>query len=428
MASLDQSALLELADALTTGEAGQLMRRILQSGLQALIEAQADAHVGAQRHERSDARTTMRNGTRDRLVATTAGDLSVKIPKMRTGSFFPTLLQPRRRVDVALHAVIMEAYVHGVSTRKVDDLVTALGADSGVSKSEVSRICAGLDEEVTAFNARPLDAQATPYVFVDATYCKARVGGRVVSQAVVIATGVTADGHREVLGCNVGDSETLDFWKAFLGSLRERGLHGVQLIISDSHTGLVKAIAQTMAGTSWQRCRVHFMRNVLAKVTKTHAEAVAAMVRSIFAQPTPDTTKAQVRAVADSLRAQFGAVAAMLDDAEPDITAYTSFPGAHWRKIWSTNPIERLNREVKRRTDVVQIFPNPAALLRLAGCVLIEAHDEWQVSDRRYLSEASMALLTIPDPTSPATTPALPEAPENTTPATSLDTTGNPTA
>ena len=428
MASLTQSALLDLADALTTGDTGQIMRRILQSGLQALIDAQAEAHVGAERHERSAARTTQRNGTRDRLVATTAGDLTVKIPKMRTGSFFPTLLQPRRRVDVALHAVIMEAYVHGVSTRKVDDLVAALGADSGVSKSEVSRICAGLDADVAAFNARPLDAQPTPYVFVDATYCKARVNGRVVSQAVVIATGVTADGRREVLGCRVGDSETYDFWREFLESLRTRRLHGVQLVISDHHAGLVKAIATTMVGTTWQRCRVHFMRNVLAKVTKTHAEAVAAMVRSIFAQPTPETTKTQVRAVADSLRAQFSAVADMLDDAGPDITAYTSFPGAHWRKIWSTNPIERLNREVKRRTDVVQIFPNPDALLRLAGCVLIEAHDEWAVSDRRYLSEASMALLTTLDATPPATTPALPLTRENPTPAVSLDTAPDPAA
>uniref|UniRef100_UPI003D7CC5B9 IS256 family transposase n=1 Tax=Kineococcus sp. SYSU DK007 TaxID=3383128 RepID=UPI003D7CC5B9 len=343
-----------------------------------------------------------------KLVATTAGDLTVKIPKTRTGSFFPALLHPRRRIDVALHAVVMEAYVHGVSTRKVDDLVAALGVDSGISKSEVSRICAGLDSEVAAFTSRPLNAQATPYVFLDATYCKARVRGRVVSQAVVIATGVTADGHREVLGCNVGDAETLDFWKQFLNGLRDRGLHGVQLVISDQHRGLMSAIEQTMAGASWQRCRVHFMRNVLAKVSKGQGEAVAAMVRTIFAQPSPALVTEQVNVVADTLRGQFPTIAAMLDETGPDITAFAVFPEAHWRKIWSTNPIERLNREVKRRTDVVGIFPNPPAVLRLAGCVLIEAHDEWAFTGRRYLSEASMALLTPPEPTTLPLAPADP--------------------
>jgi len=399
MALTDQSALSALTDALTTAEDGQLMRRILQGALQALIDAEAEHHIGAGLHERSATRTTQRNGTRDRLVATTAGDLALKIPKTRTGSFFPTLLAPRRRIDRALHAVVMEAYVHGVSTRKVDDLVEALGVESGISKSEVSRICADLDTEVAAFTSRPLHAQATPYVFLDATYCKARVRGRVVSQAVVIATGVTADGHREVLGCNVGDAETVVFWKAFLGSLRDRGLHGVQLVISDQHRGLVSAIEQSMAGASWQRCRVHFMRNVLSKVTKGQSDAVAAMVRTIFVQPSPTVVTEQVRVVADSLRSQFPAVAAMLDEAGPDVTAFAVFPQAHWRKIWSTNPLERLNREVKRRTDVVGIFPNAQALLRLAGCVLIEAHDEWQSGQRRYLSESSMSLLTPPKPT-----------------------------
>jgi putative transposase len=399
MALIDQSALSVLTDALATADDGQLMRRILQGALQALIDAEAETHIGAGLHERTTARTTQRNGTRDRLVATTAGDLAVKIPKTRTGSFFPTLLAPRRRIDRALHAVVMQAYVHGVSTRKVDDLVEALGVDSGISKSEVSRICADLDAEVAAFTARPLDAQATPYVFLDATYCKARIRGRVVSQAVVIATGVTADGHRQVLGCNVGDAETLDFWKEFLGSLRERGLHGVQLVISDQHRGLVSAIEQTMAGASWQRCRVHFMRNVLAKVAKGQSDAVAAMVRTIFVQPSPKLVEEQARVVADTLRGQFPVVADMLDEAGADVTAFATFPEAHWRKIWSTNPLERLNREVKRRTDVVGIFPNAKALLRLAGCVLIESHDEWQSGERRYLCEASMALLTPPAPT-----------------------------
>ena len=399
MALEAQSALSAFTDALSTADDGQLMRWILQGALQALIDAEAEHHIGAGLHERSPARTTQRNGARDRLVATTAGDVHVKIPKTRTGSFFPTLLHPRRRIDRALHAVVMEAYVHGVSTRKVDDLVEALGVESGISRSEVSRICADLDGEVEAFRTRPLDAQATPYVFLDATYCKARIRGRVVSQAVVIATGVTADGHREVLGCNVGDAETLDFWRAFLTSLRDRGLHGVQLVISDQHRGLVSAIEQTMAGAAWQRCRVHFMRNVLAKVAKGSSDAVAAMVRTIFVQPSASAVSEQVRIVADSLRSKFPAVAEMLDGAGPDVTAFAVFPEAHWKKIWSTNPLERLNREVKRRTDVVGIFPNAQALLRLAGCVLIEAHDEWQSGERRYLSEASMALLAPPEPT-----------------------------
>ncbi len=253
----------------------------------------------------------------------------------------------------------MEAYVHGVSTRKVDDLVEALGVESGISKSEVSRICVDLDGEVEAFRTRPLEAQPTPYVFLDATYCKARIRGRVVSQAVVIATGVTADGHREVLGCNVGDAETLDFWKSFLGSLRDRGLHGVQLVISDQHRGLVSAIEQTMAGASWQRCRVHFMRNVLSKVAKGQSDAVAAMVRTIFVQPSADAVTEQVRVVADSLRAKFPAVADMLDEAGPDVTAFAVFPEAHWRKIWSTNPLERLNREVNAAPTSSASSPTP---------------------------------------------------------------------
>ena len=404
--TLNQSALLELTEVLRTADGGDVMRMMLSAMLQALVDAEATGRIGAHPYERSDARTTQRNGTRDKTVSTTSGDLTVKIPKLRTGSFFPTLLAPRRRIDVALHAVIMEAYVHGVSTRKVDDLVAALGVDTGISKSEVSRICADLDVDVAAFQSRSLHAQAFPYVFVDATYCKARVGGdahgkgaRVVSQAVVIATGVSADGRREVLGSAVGDSETEVFWTEFLRGLRERGLGGVQLVISDHHRGLMNAIDATMIGAAWQRCRVHFMRNVLAKVTKGSTDMVAAAIRTIFAQPTGPLVRAQVETVAAMLDPQLPAVAAMLRAAREEITAFADFPEAHWRKVWSTNPIERLNKEVKRRTDVVGIFPNPAALQRLSACVLIEAHDEWQVADRRYLSEASMAMLTPPAPT-----------------------------
>ena len=414
--ALDKSALLELTEALSSADDGQLMRRLLHTILQALIDAEAAQHIGADPHERTDARTTLRNGTRDKTISTTAGDLTVKIAKTRTGSFFPSLLTPRRRIDVALHAVVMEAYVHGVSTRKVDDLVVALGAESGISKSEVSRICAELDTDVTAFNTRDLGEQAFPYVFLDATYCKARVGGdkygkgaRVASQAVVIATGVSADGRREVLGCAVGDSETEDFWTQFLLTLRDRGLGGTQLVISDHHRGLMNAIEITMAGVAWQRCRVHFMRNVLARVPKGQAEMVAAAIRTIFAQPTGPLVRAQVETIALMLEPQLPAVATMLRDAREEITAFADFPEAHWRKVWSTNPLERLNREVKRRTDVVGIFPNPAALLRLATCVLIESHDEWQVAERRYLSEGSMAQLTPPAPTAISATSNEPE-------------------
>jgi putative transposase len=279
--------------------------------------------------------------------------------------------------------------VHGTSTRKVDDLVKALGVDAGISKSEVSRICG----EVAAFRSRSLAHTCFPYLFVDATYLKASVAGRVVSRAVVIATGVTADGGREVLGLDVGDSEDGAFWTAFLGSLKARGLTGVQLVISDAHTGLKAAIGAVMAGTCRQRCRVHFLRNVLARVPRGSAEMVAAAIRTIFAQPTGDEVIDQLDKVAAMLQPKFPTLAAMLTDAREDLTAFASFPTSHWVKIWSTNPLERVNKEVKRRTNVVGIFPDDAAVLRLAGAVLIEAHDEGQVAERRYLSEGSMAKL-----------------------------------
>ena len=406
--ALDQPALLELLEMMRSADEGDLMRRLLGTMLQTLVDAEATAFIGAEPHQRTEERTTRRNGTRDKTVTTTAGDLTVRIPKVRTGSFFPSLLAPRRRIDVALHAVVMQAYVEGVSTRRVDDLVVALGG-TGISKSEVSRICAKLDGEVAAWRARPLDEQPFPYVFLDATYCKVRINQRVVSQAVVIATGVSADGKREVLGCAVGDSETEPFWTEFLRDLRDRGLRGVQLVISDSHRGLTNAVTVILQGAAWQRCRVHFMRNALAKVTKGHAEMVAATIRTIFAQPNGTKVREQLDNVADLLCGEFPAVAQLLLDAKADLTAFADFPLAHWQKIWSTNPLERLNREVKRRTDVVGIFPNADALLRLSACVLIEAHDEWQDSDRRYLSEGSMALLNPPAPTileAKPTTPA----------------------
>jgi putative transposase len=403
--ALDQSALLGLVESLSTADEGVLMRRLLMIMLQQLIDAEATAKIGAERYERTTTRTTQRNGGRPRTVATTSGDLEVRIPKLRAGSFFPSLLAPRRRIDAALHAVVMEAFVHGVSTRKVDDLVVALGVDSGISKSVVSRICAELDEEVGGWLARPLGHLAFPYVFLDATYLKARVGGagptrkgaRVASQAAVVAVGVSADGRREVLGTATGDSEDEVFWTDFLRGLRERGLMvgpaGVQLVISDAHSGLRAAIDKVLIGASWQRCRVHFVRNCLAKVPKGSGEMVAAAIRTIFAQPNAKLVREQVDTVADMFAAQFPTVAQMLHEAKAELTAFADFPTSHWRKVWSSNPIERLNREIKRRTDVVGIFPNPEAVTRLVAAVLIEQHDEWQASDRRYLSEASMAEL-----------------------------------
>src|SRR3954447_4195259 len=398
--ALDNAALLEVLEAMQAAGVEDRVRTAAQTIYQALIDAELTAVIGAGPWERTDARTTQRNGSRPRTLTTTAGDLELRIPKLRVGSFFPSLLERRRRVDQALFAVVMEAYLHGVSTRKVDDLVKALGADSGISKSEVSRICADLDEEVGAFRDRSLAAAAFPYVFLDATYCKARVNRRGVSQAVVVATGVRADGWREVLGFAVGDSEDGAFWTAFLRSLKARGLGGVQLVISDAHTGLKQAISAVLLGAAWQRCRVHFLRNVLAQVPKGSAEMVAAAIRTIFAQPDAAHVREQLGVIAGMLGRQSSKVESMLRDAAEDLLAFTGFPAAHWKKIWSTNPLERLNKEVKRRTDVVGVFPNPQALLRLAGAVLVEAHDEWQATDRRYLGEATMALLTAPTPVS----------------------------
>ncbi|UFS61116.1 IS256 family transposase [Subtercola endophyticus] len=388
--ALDNSALLELLGQLKLTDVSDRVRVATETLYQELIDAEAAAFIGAGPYERSTDRVTQRNGVRQRLLTTTAGDLQLKIPKLRAGTFFPSLLERRRRVDQALFAVVMEAYLHGVSTRKVDDLVKALGADTGISKSEVSRICADLDAEVAAFRDRDLAGQAYPYVFLDATYCKARVNHRVVSQAIVVAVGVAADGHREVLGFDVGDSENEAFWTEFLRGLKARGLNGVRLVISDAHAGLIKAITVTVQGASWQRCRVHFMRNVLAVIPKGSQEMVGSIIRTIFAQPDKEHVNGQFDEVTKMLERSHPKVATMLNDARPDLLAFASFPPKHWRQIWSTNPLERVNKEIKRRTDVVGVFPNPAAMLRLAGSVLVEQHDEWEAGERRYFSEASM--------------------------------------
>jgi len=404
--ALSQHDLLRLMESLRTADGIELIRVLAQRILQELIEAEATVHIGAEPGEHADTRTTWRNGHRDKVLTTQAGDLDLAIPKVRTGSFFPSLLERRRRIDQALYAVIVEAYVHGVSTRSVDDLVRALGADSGISKSEVSRLCAGLDAELTVFRTRPLDHTRFPYIYLDATYCKARVNHQIVSQAVVIATGITEDGGREVLGLMVGDSETEAFWSEFLRSLRERGLSGVRLVIADHHSGLVKAVRKVMLGAGYQRCRVHFLRNVFAVIPKDSAEMVAATIRTVFAQPDAAAVRSQLDTVADMLGRQFPKVRSMLLEAKEDLTAFADFPDRHWKKIQSTNPLERINREIKRRTDVVQIFPNPDALERLTTAVLIEMHDEWIAFPRRYLPEGSMdKIYPNNDQIGPATPP-----------------------
>ncbi|MGW4126518.1 IS256 family transposase [Nocardia sp. NPDC004711] len=385
----DHSALLAQLDTLKSADSASVFAELVRAGLQALIEAEATAVIGAGRYERSEDRTTQRNGYRGKEIATPAGDIEVKIPKLRAGSFFPSLLEPRRRIDRALHAVVMEAWVHGVSTRNVDDLVAALGVSSGIKKSEVSRICAGLDAEVGRFRERSLSHTEFPYIWLDATYCKVRVGAHVVSQALVVATGMSIDGTREVLGTAVGDSESFEFWREFLTGLRARGLSGVHLVVSDAHSGLKAAVAQQFTGASWQRCRVHFMRNLQGAVGSKHVPAVMAAVKTVFVHTEADDVAAQWDQVTDTLAGTFGKAAAMMREAKHDVLAFTAFPRAHWTKVWSNNPIERLNKEIKRRADVVEIFPNLASFLRLSTAVVIEQHDEWQVT-RRYVSDVSI--------------------------------------
>ena len=355
-----------------------------------LMEIELAEHVGAERHERTADRTDYRNGYRERPWDTRVGTIELKVPRVRDGSFFPSLLEPRRRAERALVAVVQEAYLQGVSTRRVDDLVQALGMQ-GISKSQVSRMCAELDKEVERFRTRKLEGPY-PYVWLDGTFVKVRENGRVVSQAIVIAIAVTTSGEREVLGMDVGPSESGAFWLAFLRDLAARGLDGVKLVISDAHAGLKTAIGSVLQGASWQRCRVHFMRDALALVPKSAQQMVAATIRTVFAQPDATAAREQWRRVADTFRARFGRLAEMLDAAEADVLAYANFPAAHWHQVWSNNPLERLNKEVKRRTDVVGIFPNTPAVVRLVGCILAEQHDEWQAA-RRYFSAGSIAKL-----------------------------------
>ena len=355
---------------------GDVLREGIRVLSQALMEAEVAASIGAERHERTGERTAYRNGSRTRTWDTRVGTIELAIPKVTPGSYFPSLLQPRRRAEHALLAVVQEAYVHGVSTRKVDELMKALGLD-GVSKSEVSRICAELDPLVEAFRTRPLIGEH-PYVWVDATYHKVRVDGHVTSQATVVAVGVTAEGERQVLGIDVGPSEDRAFWTAFLRSLVKRGLKGVRLVISDAHVGLKQAIGTVLSGATWQRCRVHFMRNLLATV------------------PQGARAMAQLHKVADGLRARFPKAAALLEDAAEDVLAYRRFPIEHQRQLHSTNVLERLNKEIKRRSNVVGIFPSPKSTVRLIGALLLEQDEEWSIAERRYFSVESMKQLSAP--------------------------------
>ena len=392
MADTASMALDELLRKAQLSDDVDFLRESVRVMAQALMEVEVTQQVGASRYERTSERRGERNGTRERRWDTRVGSLTLNVPRVRDGSYFPSLLEPRRRAERALVAVVQEAYVHGVSTRRVDDLAQTLGLN-GISKSQVSLLCQELDTEVERFRMRPLGETSYPYVWLDATYVKARANGRVSGQAVVIAIGLNAaSGQREVLGLDVGPSEDGAFWLAFLRGLVARGLGGVQLVVSDAHEGLKGAIGAALVGSSWQRCRVHFVRNALALVPKSAAQLVAATIRTVFAQPEPEMARATWRQVADSFHSRYPKLAALLDSAEADVLAYLAFPPEHWRQIWSNNPLERLNREVKRRTDVVGIFPNEAAIVRLVGMVLAEQHDEWQVG-RRYFSAESLAKL-----------------------------------
>ena len=371
-------ALAELAE---KGADADLLREMIQYVAQRMMEMDAEGLCAAAYGARSPDRANSRNGYRDRTWDTRAGSVDLKIPKLRSGSYFPGFLEPRRTAEKALAAVIQEAYVQGVSTRSVDELVKAMGM-SGISKSQVSRLCTEIDERVGAFLNRPIEGD-WPYLWIDATYVKVREAGRIVSVAVIIAVAVNTEGMREVLGMAVGASEAEPFWTSFLRTLMRRGLRGVKLVIADAHEGLKAAVAKVLKAST-QRCRVHFMRNALAHVPKGQRQMVAALIRTVFAQESAADARGQWRAVADQLRERFPKIGVLMDNSEPDVLAHLSFPKAHRLQIHSTNPLERLNAEIKRRTDVVGIFPNEAAIVRLVGALLLEQNDEWQLQ-RRYL-------------------------------------------
>ena len=384
-------ALAELAE---KGAEPDLLREMIQYVAQRMMEMDAEGLCAAAYAERSPERLNSRNGYRDRMWETRAGSVDLKIPKLRKGSYFPGFLEPRRTAEKALAAVIQEAYIQGVSTRSVDELVKTMGM-TGISKSQVSRLCTEIDERVNAFLERPIEGD-WPYLWIDATYLKVRQAGRIVSVAAIIAVAVNTDGVREILGMAIGPSEAEPFWSGFLRSLTRRGLRGVRLVISDAHEGIKAAVAKVFK-TTWQRCRVHFLRNALAHAGKGQRQMVLALINTVFAQDTQEAAVTQWRVVADPLREKFPKLATVMDDAESDVLAFMSFPKSHRVQIHSTNPLERLNAEIKRRTNVVGIFPNEPAITRLVGALLLEQNDEWQLQ-RRYLPLDGLSTLVDNQP------------------------------
>jgi putative transposase len=380
-----------LAELTEKGADVDLVREMIRHMAQRMMDMDVESLCAAAYGERSPERANSRNGYRERTWETRGGSVDLKIPKLRKGSYFPGFLEPRRTAEKALAAVIQEAYIQGVSTRSVDELVKAMGM-SGISKSQVSRLCEEIDAKVKVFLERPIEGD-WPYLWIDATYLKLRRGGRIISVAIIIAVGVNTDGRREVLGMEIGASEAEPIWTEFLRKLTRRGLRGVKLVISDAHEGIKAAVAKVLCAT-WQRCRVHFMRNVLAHAGKSGRRVVSAFIATAFAQDTVEAASTQWRAVADQIRPKVPKLAAIMDDAEPDVLAYMTFPKEHRAKLHSTNPIERLNGEIKRRTEVVGIFPNEAAITRLVGAILLEQNDEWAVQRSRYMTLETMAPLS----------------------------------
>ena len=403
----------QLLSAIQKSDDGDFLRILAETTLNRLMDFDAENAIGAARHERSADRTTYRNGFRDRTLETRVGALDLKIPKFRTGqSYYPGfILEPRRLMEKALTAVIQEAWINGVSTRRVEALVQAMGM-TGISKSQVSKLCKEIDERVTSFLERPLEGE-WPYLWLDATYLKVRQGGRTVSVAAIIAVAANTDGRREIIGLSIGDSEAMVFWMEFLRSLVKRGLKGVKLVVSDAHEGLKAAIVKAIAGATWQRCRVHTTRNLLARAPKAQQSRLATLLREAFTAPTADKAHATWRAIADQARSVHPKLAEAMDEAENDVLAYMDFPAAHRVKLHSTNGLERLNKEVKRRADVVGIFPNEASIMRLVGAVLMEANDEWQLQHRYLSIEAFACVSAIEEEAdrfalaSPAATPIL---------------------